>query len=113
MPAKFSVKKRRATYDANSDRALAEYKQSQIYRNHHESKFRGRHRHNSLLRNFLMEPLATAAMVQEDSDQPTQASAIPGTQMQSLNISPASQVKLLSHMQMIKNSEIASKSASK
>lgn len=75
MPAKFSLKKRRATYDANSDRAIAEYKQSQIYRNVHENKFRGRHRHNSLVRDFLMEPLATANIVPENSDQPTQAAS--------------------------------------
>lgn len=68
MQPKFSLKKRRATIDANSDRALAEYKQQQIYRNAHESKFRGRNRHNSLIRDFLMEPLATAAIVAEDSD---------------------------------------------
>jgi hypothetical protein len=90
LPAKDSLQRRRATYDANSDRAIAEYKQQQAYLNVHESKFKGRQKHNSLLRDFLMEPLTTAALIPDDSDQPTQASAIPASQKNSVNISRAS-----------------------
>ena len=96
-PPKSSLAKRRATYDAYSERAIEEYQLAQNVKFKHDKKMRYRNKKFDMTFNHIFGQIDELAQNSVDSEAQTGFE-----KNRSLNVSPQSYIQLLGHMNQMK-----------